>query len=86
MTSDVVIVGAGVIGAASRYELSRRGVNVTIVEGKRPAYGASGRNVGYLWSDTRREGVEMEYALAGRRRSTRSSTRSTTSSSAPAAG
>ena len=67
-SSEVVIVGAGVIGAATAYELARRGVQVTIVEREHPAYGASGRNVGYLWSDTRREGVEMEYALAGRRR------------------
>lgn len=66
--SDVVIVGCGVIGAATAYELARRGTSVTVIEGEYPAYGASGRNVGFLWSDTRREGVEMEYALAGRRR------------------
>lgn len=64
----IVIIGAGVVGAATAYELARRGADVTLVEREAPGWGASGRNVGYLWSHTRAEGVQLEMALAGRRR------------------
>jgi glycine/D-amino acid oxidase-like deaminating enzyme len=66
--SEIVIVGAGVIGAATAYELARRGAQVTLVEREYPAYGASGRNVGFLWTHTRKAGVEIEMALASRKR------------------
>ena len=45
---DVVVVGGGIIGAASAYELSRRGASVTLVERDELAAGASGRNQGWL--------------------------------------
>jgi D-hydroxyproline dehydrogenase subunit beta len=67
-TSEVVIVGAGVVGSAAAYELARRGTRVTVVEREYPAYGASGRNVGYLWLHTRAEGPQLDLALAGRAR------------------
>lgn len=50
----VAICGAGVIGAACAYYLSRRGVRVTIVERATPAVAASGKSGGFLarsWCD-----------------------------------
>ena len=45
---DVVIVGGGIIGAASAYELARRGAGVTLIERDELAAGASGRNQGWF--------------------------------------
>ncbi|MDQ4108855.1 MAG: FAD-binding oxidoreductase [Actinomycetota bacterium] len=64
--SDVLVVGAGIVGAATAYELARRGVEVTVLEGHRPAWGASGRNPGFVWLHTRAAGLQMELGLAGR--------------------
>lgn len=47
----VVICGAGVIGAAAAYELSRRGVAVTVIERWRVAGSASGKSGGFLARD-----------------------------------
>ena len=46
--TDVVVVGGGIIGAACAYELSQRGIGVTLVERGELAAGASGRNHGLL--------------------------------------
>ena len=45
---DVVIVGGGIIGVASAYELARRGHSVTLIERGELAAGASGRNQGWF--------------------------------------
>jgi D-hydroxyproline dehydrogenase subunit beta len=45
---DVVIVGGGIIGAASAYELASRGASVTLIERDELAAGASGRNQGWF--------------------------------------
>ncbi len=66
--SEVVVVGSGVVGSAAAYELARRGIDVTLVEREHPAFGASGRNPGFLWSHTRAEGTQLELGLAGRGR------------------
>jgi D-hydroxyproline dehydrogenase subunit beta len=66
--TEVVVVGAGVVGTATAYELALRGAQVTVLEREHPAWGASGRNVGYLWTHTRADGPQLELALAGRRR------------------
>lgn len=47
----VVICGGGVIGAAAAYELSRRGVAVTVIERWRVAGSASGKSGGFLARD-----------------------------------
>jgi glycine/D-amino acid oxidase-like deaminating enzyme len=65
--SDAVVVGAGIVGAATARELARRGSTVTLVEAERPAWGASGRNPGFVWLHTRAAGLQMELGLAGRR-------------------
>jgi len=47
----VVICGAGVIGAAAAYELSRQGMAVTVIERWRVAGAASGKSGGFLARD-----------------------------------
>lgn len=63
---EVLIIGGGVVGAATSYFLAREGVANLVVERHEPAWGASGRNPGYVWTHTRAEGVQMELAKAGR--------------------
>jgi glycine/D-amino acid oxidase-like deaminating enzyme len=64
---DVLIIGGGIVGAASAYHLARRGVSVTLLEANRLAYGATGRNLGYIWVHTRRPGPELELVMHLRR-------------------
>ncbi|HYF12123.1 MAG TPA: FAD-binding oxidoreductase [Actinomycetota bacterium] len=45
---DVVVIGGGIIGAATALELAVRGAAVTLLEKDELAAGASGRNLGYL--------------------------------------
>jgi glycine/D-amino acid oxidase-like deaminating enzyme len=50
----VVVCGAGVVGASVAYFLSRRGVDVTVVERSGVACAASGKSGGFLaldWCD-----------------------------------
>lgn len=65
-TTDVVVVGAGIVGLCSAWELRRRGLDVAIVDQQFPAFGATGRNPGTLWLQTRRAGVELELARFGK--------------------
>jgi glycine/D-amino acid oxidase-like deaminating enzyme len=62
-----IVVGAGVAGASTTWHLARSGLKVTLVERAAPAAGASGRNPGFLWLQTKAPGPQMEFALAGRR-------------------
>lgn len=66
--SEVVIVGGGVIGAASAYELARQGVQVTLLEKETPGYGASGRNMGMLWTQGKVADLHLDVAMAARSR------------------
>ncbi len=45
-STDVCVVGAGMAGLSAALELARRGRDVTLLEGRRIAWGASGRNGG----------------------------------------
>jgi len=51
-TTEVAVVGAGVAGTAIALELARAGKAVTVVEGRRIAAGASGRNAGFITNST----------------------------------
>lgn len=50
--ADVVIVGAGITGTSLALWLARDGVRVAVVEARRVAAGASGRNGGFLLAGT----------------------------------
>ncbi len=47
-TFDVVVVGAGIVGAACAYECARAGLSVAVVEPGVPAGGASAAGMGHL--------------------------------------
>ena len=64
---DVIVLGAGIVGAATAYFLAKKGIRVLLVEGEAPGWGASGRNPGFQWLHTRKAGIQMELGLAGRR-------------------
>src|SRR5438128_3436863 len=48
LTADVAVVGGGISGASLAWQLRRRGLSVVVVERARLAWGASGRNAGFL--------------------------------------
>lgn len=45
---DVIVIGAGLIGSATAFYLSKKGVKVLVVDRAEPNRGASGRNAGSL--------------------------------------
>lgn len=59
-SSDVVVVGGGIVGTAAAYELASRGLAVTLLEAATVGHGASSRNLGYVWAHTRRPGAELD--------------------------
>lgn len=65
-TADIAIVGAGMVGLTTAWELAQRGFSVVVVEQRFVTFGSSGRNPGAIWLQTRRAGVELELARAGK--------------------
>src|SRR3977135_448947 len=47
-SSNILIVGAGIVGCAIAYELSRRGASVQIVDDRLPGMGATQASAGML--------------------------------------
>jgi glycine/D-amino acid oxidase-like deaminating enzyme len=66
-TFDAVVIGAGIAGTASAYFLRRAGLTVALVDMHRPGWGASGRNPGFLWLQTKAAGLPIDFSLACRR-------------------
>ncbi len=62
---EAVVIGGGIVGASCAYFLLDEGFHVTLVEKETLAYGASGRNPGYVWIHLRRPGTGLRLALAG---------------------
>lgn len=48
LTTDVVIVGAGLAGSSLALHLSELGVGTVVLEARQPGWGASGRNAGHV--------------------------------------
>ena len=44
----VIVIGAGVIGALTAYKLAQAGAEVTLIDGRGPAAGASGASFGWI--------------------------------------
>jgi glycine/D-amino acid oxidase-like deaminating enzyme len=63
----VVVVGAGVIGAACAEALSAAGVTVTVVDRSGPAGGTTGAGEGNVLVSDKEPGPELELAQASRR-------------------
>ncbi|MGO4680197.1 NAD(P)/FAD-dependent oxidoreductase [Microbacterium sp. 2MCAF23] len=64
-TADIVVVGAGMVGLCTAWELSKRGFEVVVVEQRFVGFGATSRNPGALWVQTKRSGAELDLARAG---------------------
>jgi len=58
-TVDVAVIGGGLLGAATCYWLARAGIRVALLERHSPAYGATGRNGGFV-----RAGSAVSYPAA----------------------
>lgn len=66
LSPDVLVIGGGIVGAASAYHLARRGASVLLLEAERLAFGATGRNLGFIWLHTRRLGPELDLVMVTR--------------------
>lgn len=64
---DVVIIGGGIIGAATAYELARQGVRATLLERSAIGGGQSGRNWGFVRQQGRSP-AELPLMVASNRR------------------
>lgn len=65
--TDLVVVGAGIVGLSHALEAVERGLAVTVVERDSHAVGASVRNFGHI-GVTAQVGTGLELALASRKR------------------
>lgn len=66
-TADVAIVGAGIVGLAHAYMLSKRGYRVVLFERDDFAVGASVRNFGLIWPIGQKLCDGVELAMQSRR-------------------
>ncbi|HQZ02849.1 MAG TPA: FAD-dependent oxidoreductase [Thauera sp.] len=48
LEADIVVVGAGVVGASLSLHLAERGLNTVLIDAAQPADAASGRNAGHV--------------------------------------
>ncbi|MBZ0162727.1 MAG: FAD-binding oxidoreductase [Notoacmeibacter sp.] len=64
MDYDVVIAGAGVIGASTAFHLARRGMRVAVIDATGPAAAASGASDGAVSVASKKPGVMARLATA----------------------
>jgi sarcosine oxidase subunit beta len=67
-TADVLIIGAGVIGASIAFHLTRHGIKPLLVEKSDPAAGSSGACDGLVFLQSKKPGLHLKLALESRRR------------------
>src|SRR5688572_9686931 len=66
MRPDVVVVGAGIIGAACAQALQARGLDVLVIDRHGPAAGTSSAGEGNVLVSDKGPGPELELARASR--------------------
>ena len=64
--ADILIIGAGVIGASIAYHLARHGLRSLVVEQGDPAAGSSGACDGLVFMQSKKPGLHLKLALASR--------------------
>jgi glycine/D-amino acid oxidase-like deaminating enzyme len=62
---DVLIVGAGIVGCATAYELTKRGATVTLVDRGEVSGGTTGLGEGNVLCSDKDAGPELDLAVAG---------------------
>ncbi|HEX5698836.1 MAG TPA: FAD-binding oxidoreductase [Rhodoferax sp.] len=62
----VVVIGAGIVGAASAFFLSRAGARVTVLDAQTPSAGATGASDGAVSVASKRPGLMMQLARQAR--------------------
>ena len=67
MSPQVIVIGGGLVGAATAYFAAREGMRVTLLEKEHAGHGASGRNPGFVWLHCRNPGWALDVSFAGRR-------------------
>jgi glycine/D-amino acid oxidase-like deaminating enzyme len=65
--ADVVVVGAGIVGCATAWELARRGARVTLLDRGAVSGGTTGLGEGNVLVSDKDAGPELELAVLGRR-------------------
>ena len=65
--TDVVVIGAGVIGSSIAYHLARRKIPVVLVDKADLAAGSSGACDGLVFLQSKKPGIHLELALRSRR-------------------
>ncbi|WP_374213126.1 NAD(P)/FAD-dependent oxidoreductase [Crossiella sp. SN42] len=68
MRPDVVVVGAGMVGAACAYALRRAGLRVEVLDRGAPASGTTAAGEGNVLVSDKEPGPELELAVESRRR------------------
>ena len=61
--AEIVVIGGGVVGSAVAYFLARAGKNVVLLEKGGMAGEASGANAAFVWSITRKPGIDIRLAM-----------------------
>ncbi len=66
--ADVVVIGAGIIGASVAWHLAKKKVDVLVLEKSDPCSGTSGACDGMVFLQSKKPGVHLALAMAGRNR------------------
>ncbi|MBW2479171.1 MAG: FAD-binding oxidoreductase [Deltaproteobacteria bacterium] len=61
--AEIVVIGGGVVGSAVAYFLARAGKNVVLVEKGGRGGEASAANAAFVWSITRKAGIDIRLAM-----------------------
>jgi sarcosine oxidase subunit beta len=61
--AEIVVIGGGVVGSAVAYFLARAGKNVVLVEKGGRGGEASAANAAFVWSITRKPGIDIRLAM-----------------------
>ncbi|MGD8335780.1 MAG: FAD-dependent oxidoreductase [Desulfobacterales bacterium] len=68
MKSDVVVIGAGIIGSSIAYHLAQRKASVILVEKADLAAGSSGACDGLIFLQSKKPGIHLQLAMESRKR------------------